>query len=609
MNQIEIKDKMTKTAQEEKRATKKLHLWSNLRLVMAILVLGGIASFVRSQLWIGLFLGIAGLVAFCYFVRCFNLEQDRLMLLKNKSQVLSAYLARTNGEWQGFAEDGSRFKEERDFVAADLDLVGKRSLFQYISITHTIGGAEALWRLLTKPNLKFIRERQHSVKELLEDDELIIDFEALGLGSTKLSIEEQQQAEAKLRQYAKDTSKKNLQEIRLLAYAMPPLTVAALALALAKLLPLWLFYTCFFAQLCAAFMMSNAIAEEKTMIFTLQKRLANDAARLRVLASKQFKSGYLKEMQAQIQGAEQAILQLNRLVGAWQLRENFILFWPLAGFLAWDFNCMLWLNQWRQKYGQAFGLWLDWIGEIEALGSLGTIARIRPEEVTVPVIEATAQPYLRVKDGKHPLLKPDIVVGNDYEQRGETVIVTGSNMSGKSTFMRMIGVNAILAYAGGLVLAKEFHISPMKILTSMRVSDDVGEGISTFYGEILRIQSMVQFSKEQQPMLALVDEIFKGTNSADRLIGAKAAMEKLTRPWMMTLITTHDFELCDEVNKLSLPGKNYHFKEAYEGNRITFDYKIRTGRCQTTNAQALMRIAGLLDYEKIEGKGVNADVL
>ena len=170
-------------------------------------------------------------------------------------------------------------------------------------------------------------------------------------------------------------------------------------------------------------------------------------------------------------------------------------------------------------------------------------------------------------------------------------------MSGKSTFMRTLALNAVLAYAGGTVMAKNFRISPMRIFTSMRVRDDVSEGISSFYGEILRIKQMVAWSEQEKPMLVLVDEIFKGTNSADRIIGAEAAIKKLSRPWMMTIVTTHDFELCALADSPEVGGKNYHFEEHYDGDTIAFDYKIRPGRCRTTNAQHLMRIAGLLDEE------------
>ena len=141
-------------------------------------------------------------------------------------------------------------------------------------------------------------------------------------------------------------------------------------------------------------------------------------------------------------------------------------------------------------------------------------------------------------------------------------------------------------------------VSPMAIFTSMRVRDDVSQGISTFYGEILRIKRAVSYASEKKPMLVLVDEIFKGTNSKDRILGAKAAITKLSKPWIVGIVTTHDFELADMVSDGEIIGKNFHFEEHYVDDEIKFDYTIKTGRSQSTNAKHLMRIAGLLDREE-----------
>lgn len=570
-------------------------MWSNLRLVMFLVIVGGFAVYFKNHQMIGIAIGIAGLVAFGYFVHCFNIQERHLALAENKQAVLERYDARTKGEWLTFTDDGSRYIEKNDYISTDLDLFGKGSLYQYISVAHTIGGRDALMRLLTRPNLRHIAERQHSVRELLQDDELVITFEALGFEPNSRREEDERIAEEHLRSYVKGKGNANLSSLAMLAYGMPLVTVLAIIGIVLHLVPVMAFYVCFFTQIGAAMLLGKAIQEEKSMIAAMQRRLAMIEDRINVLLKTEFKSIYLLEMQNQLQEATAGIRALNRLSNLWQLRENFIFFWPLAGFLAWDFNCMMALDRWRQKYGLPFAKWLDWIGEVEALCSLGTLSRVRPDEASMPSIVESETPFLEMTDGKHPLLDPQTVVGNDYVQGAETVIITGSNMSGKSTFMRTIALNAVLAYAGGSVSAKEFHISPMRIFTSMRVRDDVGAGISTFYGEILRIKEMVAYSENEAPMLVLIDEIFKGTNSADRIIGAEAAIRKITRPWMMSLVSTHDFELCALVENEEIHGKNYHFEEAYQGDTITFDYKIRNGRCLTTNAQHLMRMAGLLD--------------
>lgn len=597
MNQHDIQKRLEDATAHIAAQKRRLILWSNCRLLTAFLVLVGLVVGIRQDFLPGYALAALGLVGFCYFVWRFNRAQRAVELAQNRKTVLERYEARTDGRWYDFPDDGARFVSKDDFLSSDLDLFGPRSLYQYISVAHTIGGRDALKRLLTKPNLKHIAERQASVAELLADDDLAIEFEALGLQKDRRREKDERDAEARLRIYATRGEEGRIPRLTALAYGLPVLTLAAAVAALLGVSSWLAVMYCFFLQLIAAMLLGGSIQNEKNSISVLSRKLDRAQARIQVMCAPDFQSAYLKDMQQALANADKGIASLNRIAAAWQWRENFVLYFPLVGFLAWDFNCCLALDRWRKTYGEAFCLWLDWLGETEALYSLGTLSRVRGDETSMPTILDSQTPTLAMTDGKHPLLDPRSVVGNDYHQGADTVIITGSNMSGKSTFMRTIAMNAVLAYAGGTVCAKDFRISPMRIFTSMRVRDDVSEGISSFYGEILRIKHMVSYAQRELPMLVLVDEIFKGTNSADRIIGAQAAIRKLTRPWMMTVVTTHDFELCALAEAPDVHGKNFHFEEHYDGDQILFDYKIRPGRCKTTNAQHLMRIAGLLDAE------------
>lgn len=605
-NEIEkmLNDAEARIAAEKRR----LLLWSNGRLLSALAVLVGLVFGIRNDFLPGYVLAAAGIICFCYLVFRFNQQQIAIELAQNRLQVLKRYDARSKGDWYDFTDDGASYVRKDDFLSSDLDLFGPRSLYQYISVAHTIGGRDALMRLLTRPNLNLIGERQASVLELLRDDELAVDFEALGLSKDRRREDDERKAEEKLRRYATGKGNSSVPQLKLLAVGMPVVTLLLAVTSFLGVTSWMMVLYCFFLQIIASVLLSGTLQTEKESVMVLARRLGRAEERINVILAPDFQSAYLREMQKQLANAGEGIRALNRIVNTWQLRENFVLYLPLVGLLAWDFNCCLALDGWRKKYGASFTLWMDWLGEVEALYSLGTLSRVRPDETTVPEI-VPGDPLLEMDDGKHPLLDPRTVVGNDYTQSGDTVIITGSNMSGKSTFMRTLALNAVLAYAGGTVMAKRFRISPMHIFTSMRVSDDVSEGISSFYGEILRIKQMVTWSEQKKPMLVLVDEIFKGTNSADRIIGAQAAIRKLSHPWMMTLVTTHDFELCALADSPEVQGKNYHFEEHYEGDAIAFDYKIRPGRCKTTNAQHLMRIAGLLDAETLEEEKEDAHVL
>ena len=219
------------------------------------------------------------------------------------------------------------------------------------------------------------------------------------------------------------------------------------------------------------------------------------------------------------------------------------------------------------------------IEELEALISLTGIGILK-EEKCFPVKSNKVE--IKFMEIKHPLLKEEICVDNDFDTKAQVNIITGSNMGGKTSFLRTIGINIVLMNAGTYVCAKSFRASYLKIFTSMRVGDDIEKGISTFYGELLRIKKAMDYLN-QGNMLVLIDEIFKGTNYQDRIYGAKKVIQRLQNQQVITFLTTHDFELCDEKNIT-----NYHVKEYYEGDQIQFDYKIRKGKCTSTNAKYLM---------------------
>ena len=237
--------------------------------------------------------------------------------------------------------------------------------------------------------------------------------------------------------------------------------------------------------------------------------------------------------------------------------------------------------------------WLEAVGSVEAFISLGVIARTKQVH-TLPQLVQEGRPVLSAKNLRHPLLNNTDAVGNDFDLNHQTCVITGSNMSGKTTFMRSIGVNLVLAYAGGFCTADGLRASCMEICTCMRTADNVSEGISSFYAELLRIQKIVETSKKGQPMLSLIDEIYKGTNSKDRILAAGETVKKLAQPYALTILTTHDLELCELEHDDAIDAVNYYFTEHYDENKILFDYKIRQGRAASSNARFLLHMAGIL---------------
>ena len=276
-------------------------------------------------------------------------------------------------------------------------------------------------------------------------------------------------------------------------------------------------------------------------------------------------------------------------------RSNFFFSFLANGLFLFDFAAGLLFQRWCRREGAQLAPALAVWHECEVLLSLSTLAAAQAQTVFPTFLEGQA-PRLAATALRNPLLPEETAVANDAALTAGTTIITGSNMSGKTTWLRTLGMNAVLAWAGAPVCATAFSLSPLALYTSIRVDDSLAEGMSTFYAELLRIKEMIEAEKTGRPLLLLIDEIFKGTNSADRITGARAALAHLTNAHSITLVSTHDFELCD----LTVPGaaiENAHFEEHYEDGKIAFDYRLRAGRCRTTNAVYLLRLVGIVDEE------------
>lgn len=286
------------------------------------------------------------------------------------------------------------------------------------------------------------------------------------------------------------------------------------------------------------------------------------------------------------------IHKLNRIKDKFSMQRNPYIHIFLQLLFMYDVHCVRELESWKGVYGNSFRKIYMVIGEIESLLSLGIPALL--QGVTFANILDCDRPVFQAKDIYHPLINSGEAVSNTIDVTKGVNIITGSNMSGKSTFMRTMGINLVLAYAGAPVCASEMNISLMNVCTCMRVTDDVFLGRSSFYAEVLRIKSIVDYSDKGMPLFIIIDEIFKGTNSIDRVTGAKEIVKRLSKPHIILFISTHDLEICSLIDNCEVQGNNYHFLEAYRDNEIVFDYKIKSGKCNSRNAKYILKMAGLI---------------
>jgi DNA mismatch repair ATPase MutS len=286
--------------------------------------------------------------------------------------------------------------------------------------------------------------------------------------------------------------------------------------------------------------------------------------------------------------------RLERLAAALGLRTNALLWFVVNALVPWDFYFTHRLNLLKVELAELLPKWLDAWYELEALNSLANFAYLNPAYVFPQVSDGSA--ILAARALGHPLLKPESRVCNDFrlDDQTEIAILTGSNMAGKSTFLRTVGVNLCLAYAGAPVNAERLQVSLFRVFTCIKVSDSVQDGLSYFYAEVKRLKALLSAAeqKDAPPLMFLIDEIFRGTNSRERLIGARAFIRALSQLPAVGLIATHDLELVklpDEIAGVT----NFHFREEVRDGKMVFDYQLRPGPCPTTNALHIMRLEGL----------------
>ena len=380
----------------------------------------------------------------------------------------------------------------------------------------------------------------------------------------------------------------------ILRFLLPLVTIVLLILGIMGKVNLGYSLISFFVVLLFAWITSGVAGQAVMPMISFGYVIDDYIKMFEQISDENFDSELLKDIKNTISedtGALNAVKKLERISSAFNIRYNPIIHQVLCGLLLWDFHLGFMMDKWRDRYGSQVKDWIHAISRMEELLSFAALARTR--DVSYPEVTRRDKVEVTAENMRHPLIDPSKVVPNGAAFKGGTTIITGSNMSGKTTFLRTLGINLILAYAGAPVCAENMHADYMKIFTSMRVTDDVSNGISTFYAEILRIKSMVEYKKNDMPMLCLIDEIFKGTNSADRIVGASQVIKKLSDDNSMTVVSTHDFELCDLKNEAGVPAVNYHFEEYYEGDQLRFDYKKKDGRCTTTNAMAILHMAGL----------------
>ncbi len=501
-------------------------------------------------------------------------------------------LARLDDRWSGAGAAGTRFLDEEHPYAADLDLFGVGSLFERLCMARTASGEATLasWLLRPAPPDEVAR-RHEAVAELRSKLDFREDLALLG-DDIRSGV-----APESLAAWGATPHRRPSTATRWLV----GLVAAATALAIVG----WFMEATGGVPLVALLAVEAAIAyglagRSRRALEEVEDRaveLATLAGLLARIERERFDSPRLVELHAALGDAGRpASARIARLAGQvrWLESRHNVFFALFGSLLLWKTQFALAIGSWRATEGASIGRWLEVVGQFEAYVSLASYAYENPGDPFPEIVGAG--PCLEGEGVGHPLLAADRCVRNDLAlgEALRVLAVSGSNMSGKSTWLRTVGINAVLAQAGAPVRARRFRISPLAIGGTLRVHDSLQAGRSRFYAEILRLKQLVDLSKQPPPLLFLIDEVLHGTNSADRLLGAEAVIRSLIGRGAIGLFTTHDLTLAEIADRLGPIAVNVHFADHLDDDgRLAFDYRMRPGVVRQSNALALMRAVGL----------------
>jgi hypothetical protein len=527
------------------------------------------------------------------------IRHERVLRAKKRAEAgvkfYEAGIARIEDRWIGQGLSGDEFTPPQHPYAVDLDLFGRGSLFELLCTATTRTGQHMLAQWLYQPaDIETIEARQQAVAELRDRIDLREELSFFGR-------EMQSKVHPRtLEHWALRPSVLDGRGPRNAALALAVLSVASIGV--------WWAFDFFFPFLALAVIDVIFLAAMRKAIAEVEHALEEPSRELPVLAKvldrlerEPVQSQLLAELQAALKQGEvpasRRIRHLATLVYRHEAQRN-QLFAPIVILLLWPVHTAYALEAWRRQWGESIPRWLDAVGEMEALCALAAYSFEHPDD---PFPELDADELLfEAEDAGHPLIPAAVCVRNSLrlDAAQQALIVSGSNMSGKSTLLRTVGINAVLAQAGAPVRAKRLRMCPLSIGATMRVHDSIQEGTSRFYAEIRRLKLLKDLARQERPLLFLLDEILHGTNSHDRRIGAAEIVKGFVEGGALGLVTTHDLAITQITEGMHGKAGNIHFLDHFEGGEIKFDYKLRQGVVEKSNALELMRTLGLLEEEK-----------
>jgi hypothetical protein len=524
-----------------------------------------------------------------------TIVHDQVLQRKRRCQARARLnehgIARLTGEWHRFRERGDQFRQPDHLYSEDLDIFGQGSLFQLINETATRLGESVLAQWLSSAaSASVVQQRHGAVRELAAS----IDFRQQLLLECALATEEKSDPRLFISWAEGGPYLRSIAWARPLAWLIPASTVVLFILGQWHLIAPHLWLLGILASLLTIVVIRSRLDEFYNRVSAGEMGFTRFARAFERIASERFRDPLLRQLSTDLSGERVSthLHRFARLFSFAELRQSHALHAVIDVLTLWDVHWFFRLENWRRDVGARVRHWFEALAELEALCSLAALAHDRPH-FAFPSF-ADRSPFFVASALGHPLL--DNPVRNEVEIPGPhcALIITGSNMSGKSTLLRSIGTNAVLALAGAPVCAESLRISELQVLTSMRVRDSLELGVSHFYAEVKRIKAILDAAAAAGGQaLFLLDEILWGTNTRERQIAAREVLRLLLNTGASGAVSTHDLSLASLEQELGAHVRNYHFKDQLVDGRMTFDYRLRDGVLDNTNALRVLRQVGI----------------
>jgi len=590
------RDNITAIDAELKRVIQTNRVFYAIRLFTFLLVITFFVLFVKyeySPLHISL--SAVSLMLFLVSIQLNAKSVFREQYLKNRKKINEEELGFLQHDYRKH-DDGKDFKFMNPHLSDDFDLFGEGSLFQYLNRCSTRIGknrmAESLCR--SELNVDVINQRQQAIRELSQNMGFVHDFRSHGLfvaenGSEINSV-----------QQWLDESEGEMKFFKVAIFAFPLLNIAWLFLIVFGVLSLSSFLFPLMISLLVVYFNKQRLDHAHVRLGRTAKIFEKFATLMGLIEKEEFESRHLNELKAKLAHGEikagKSLKQLFKLLNNFDVRYNVFVTILLNSLMVFDLQVFCRLGKWKSLHQGVVGGWFDTLAEMDELLGYAVYAFNNQEEVAYPEVSDRDFAFEAVELG-HPLLHPSTRVTNSVKFTGKpnVIIVTGANMAGKSTFLRTLSVNLILAMNGAPVCARSFRFTPCDIMSSIKIQDSLSNHESYFYAELLRIKELIDHVKSHPKTLVILDEILRGTNTKDKQLGSLGLLEKLISQNAVAIIATHDLEIgkLEDVHPEVIA--NYCFEVELQNDQLIFDYKLKKGISSKLNASFLMKKMEIID--------------